>query len=188
LAGAKNNRGGKNKGIRFWTLKIFLITLFLSGGITLVAELFLGQMGLVAAVAVVVVLILLGILFDIIGVAFASCDQTPFIAMASRKVPRASQSLRLLKNADAVSSVCNDVIGDVCGIVSGAAGAAIVARLVMVAQSGWEIWLSVGISALVAACTVGGKAMGKKYAMRNNVKIVGMVGAICSLFTPKGRR
>ena len=36
----------------------------------------------------------------------------------------------LVKNADKVSSVLNDVIGDVCGILSGAAGASIVVLIV----------------------------------------------------------
>ena len=35
----------------------------------------------------------------------------------------------MLRNASRVSSVCNDVVGDICGIVSGATGAVIVARL-----------------------------------------------------------
>ena len=36
----------------------------------------------------------------------------------------------LLKNTDKVSSVCCDVIGDVCGIVSGTSGVAIVSLII----------------------------------------------------------
>ena len=118
----------KKKGIRFWALKIFFITLIISSAFSVVSEVFLAELSAAPAVLVLLLIIAIGVLFDIVGVAFASCAQTPFISMASRKVDSAQSSLRLLKNADVVSNICNDVIGDICGIVSGAAGAAIAVK------------------------------------------------------------
>jgi len=172
----------KNKGVRLWTLKIFIITIIISAGIGVVAEVFLKNMGILPAVFIVVMLMFLGVLFDIIGVAFASCDQTPFIAMSAKKIKRAARSLKLLKNAEIVSNVCNDVVGDVCGIVSGAAGAAIVLKILTQSENALEIIVSIGVSSLIAACTVAGKAMGKGYALKNNVKIVETVGTVLSFF------
>jgi len=166
-------------------LKMFLITLLISLGVTLISKLFLGDMGLLAAVLVVIALIAIGIFFDIIGVAFSSCDQTPFVAMSSRKIKKAVYALRLLKKADIVANVCNDVIGDVCGIVSGAAGAAIVTKVMMLSDNISEMMLSVGVSGVVAALTVAGKAMGKGYAMKNNVRIVERIGSVVSFFSGK---
>lgn len=174
--------GSGNGKIKLWTLKIFIITIITSAGISVICELFLANMGLVPAVLVVLFLIFMGVFFDIIGVAFASCDQKPFIAMSSRKIKKARRALKLLKNAEVVSNVCNDVIGDICGIVSGAAGAAIVLKIVSAAQSLSEIVISIGVSSLIAAFTVAGKALGKGFAMRNNVKIVEGIGSFLAFF------
>jgi len=177
---AKNKKNNaKNK---YWALKIAVITLLLSGSITVITEMMLNDIPVYLAALIVLALVLLGIITDIIGVAFASCEETPFISMASRKVKSAKHSLRLLKKADAVSSVMNDVVGDVCGIVSGAASASIVIKIAENAPHGAEMWISVGMSALLAALTVGGKAVGKKIAMKNNIKIVEIIGKISAFF------
>ena len=177
---AKNKKtNSKNK---YWAFKIAVITLLLSGGITIITEMLLDDIPVYIAALIVLALVLIGIITDIIGVAFASCEETPFISMASRKVKSAKHSLKLLKKADAVSSVMNDVVGDVCGIVSGAASASIVIKLTQSVPSEAEMWISVGMSALLAALTVGGKAVGKKIAMKNNVKIVEMIGKVVAFF------
>lgn len=178
MSGKKTTKKKKN----YIVIKMFLITLITSMGVSVISELFLADMGVIPSALVVIALITLGIIFDIIGVAFSSCDQTPFIAMSSRKIKKAVYALKLLKKADIVSNVCNDVIGDVCGIVSGAAGAAIVAKIIMQAQNISEFALGIGMSGLVAALTVAGKAMGKGYAMKNNVKIVETIGGILCIF------
>ena len=85
--------------------------------------------GLLLALLILALFIGLGILFDIIGVAVTAADPRPFHSMAAHKEKGAKEALKLLRNADRVSSVCNDVVGDICGIVSGATGAVIVARL-----------------------------------------------------------
>ena len=43
-------------------------------------------------------------------------------AMSSKKIKGAKKAVSFKKNADKVSSFCNDVIGDICGIISGSAG------------------------------------------------------------------
>lgn len=171
------------KNVRFWALKIFIITLIISSGVSVVAEVFMNRLGLIPAILVVLLLIGIGVFFDIVGVAFASCDQTPFVAMSSKKIKSAVRALKLLKNAGVVSNICNDVIGDVCGIVSGAAGAAIVVKIVSDPSN--SLTVSIVISSLIAACTVAGKAMGKNYAMRNSTKLVQKIGVMLSVFDKK---
>ena len=170
-----------------WALRIFLITLIISAGVSIVAEVFISNMGIAPAVAVLFLLIAIGVVFDMIGVAFAGCDEKPFIAMASRKIKKGRRALKLLKKAEVVSSICNDVIGDICGIVSGSAGAAIALKVIAGAKSVNDMIISIGISALIAALTVGGKAMGKSFAIKNNVKIVEFVGAFISFFEFGGK-
>ena len=45
--------------------------------------------------------------------------------MNSRKVKGANVAVKFKKNAEKVSSFCCDVIGDICGVISGGAAAAI---------------------------------------------------------------
>ena len=110
---------------------------------------------LLLALLILALFIGLGILFDIIGVAVTAADPRPFHSMAAHKEKGAKEALKLLRNADRVSSVCNDVVGDICGIVSGATGAVIVARL----QKGLDlesVLSSVGVTALISGATIGG--------------------------------
>ncbi len=175
------------KIIKYWVVKIFFITLLMSAGISVVAQVFISNLSLVAAVFILAALIIVGIFFDIIGVAVATCDETPLIAMSSRKIKQATYALPLLKNKDIVSSFCNDVVGDICGIVSGSAGAAIGVKIIVMSQSISETLLGIAISALISAVTVGGKAWGKKVAMQNNKKIVIFIGSVIHFFKWKNK-
>lgn len=174
--------GGKSKTIRFWAGKVFIISLIISAAFSVVANVFMKSMPLWAAVIVLLVIILIGIVFDIIGVAFASCDQKPFISMSSKKIKKAQTALRLLKNADMVSNICNDVIGDICGIVSGSAGAVIALIVCADAADEAEMIAGIVIASFTAALTISGKAAGKKYAIKNNINIVEWVGSVLAVF------
>jgi CBS domain containing-hemolysin-like protein len=177
------------KTIKYWVIKIFFITLVISAGVSVAAEYFISRVTLPAAVAILAGLIALGVFADVVGVAFASCDPKPFTAMSAKGDKKAHYALRLLKNADVVSNFCNDVIGDICGIVSGAAGAAITLKALVFNAGMPEIAVSIAISALIAASTVSAKAAGKNIAFKNNKRIVLAVGAAAHFFSVRnGRR
>lgn len=167
----------RNKSVR-WVITIFLVTIVISGTITLVSDEVMARSGLAVAFIILLVIVLIGILFDIIGMAVASADEKPFHSMAARKVPGAQESIRLLRNAGRVSSICNDVVGDICGVVAGAASATIALRLVQSFSFGWPNFVSLLMSALVAGLTVGGKAIGKFFAVNSCTKIVYFVGKL----------
>ena len=119
---------------------------------------------------------LIGSIFDIIGMAVASADEKPFHAMAARKVTGAKESIRLLRNAERVSSICNDVVGDICGVVSGSASATIAAQILRNFEFTWPQIISLLMSAMAAGLTVGGKAIGKTVAVKSCTSIVHTVG------------
>ena len=100
--------------------------------------------------------------------------------MAARKVPGAMESIRLLRNAERVSSICNDVVGDICGVVSGSASATIAAQVLMRVEGApaMDDVVPLVMSALVAGLTVGGKAIGKTAAIKSCTSIVATVGKI----------
>jgi len=159
-----------------WVVTIFFVTIFISGTISLVSDEVMANSSLLVAFLILLVIIFVGIIFDIIGMAVASADEKPFHSMASRKVPGAHEAIRLLRNAERVSSICNDVVGDICGVVSGSASATIAALILANTQVGWPRGISLMMSALAAGLTVGGKAMGKTFAVNSCTKIVHMVG------------
>lgn len=171
--------------IKIWALKISAITLILAAGFSVASEFIIANLPLYAALIILMILISIGVFFDIIGSAVYSAEPAPFYAMASKKVRGAQQGIKLVQNSEQVSSFCSDVVGDICGIISGAAGAAIAVKIIVGAHSSWDVWVSIGLSALVAAVTVCGKAFGKVLAKRKNKEIVLLIGKILSVFGSK---
>lgn len=181
-ADPKQQRNERNRNTR-WVITIFVITILVSAAISLISEEVMAGSGIVAAFFILMIIVLVGILFDIIGVAVTSADEKPFHSMAARKVPGAKEAIRLLHNAERVSSICNDVVGDICGVVSGAAAASIAAQVLHHFTFSWPRLITLIMSALVAGVTVGGKAMGKTVAINSNTKIVHWVGKVIYYMT-----
>lgn len=161
-----------------WVVTIFLITIVISGTISLISDEVMENSSLAVAFFILLVIILVGILFDIVGMAVASADEKPFHSMAAKKIPGAQESIRLLRNAERVSSICNDVIGDICGVVSGSASATIAAQVIRNFTFSWPQLMTLSMSALAAGLTVGGKAIGKSVAIHSCTEIVHMVGRL----------
>ena len=130
------------------------------------------------AFLILLLIVFIGIVFDVIGVAVTSADEKPFHSMAARKVPGSMEAIRLLRNAERVSSMCNDVIGDICGVVSGSASATIAAQVLQNFTFSFPQIITLLMSALVAGLTVGGKAIGKTIAIYSCTKIVAGVGGV----------
>ena len=145
----------RNKTIR-WVVTIFFVTIFISGTISLISDELMARSSMVIAFLILLIIVLIGIIFDIIGVAVTSADEKPFHSMAARKVPGAMESIRLLRNAERVSSICNDVVGDICGVVSGSASATIAVQILQNFEFSWPQVVSLLMSALVAGLTVAG--------------------------------
>ena len=161
-----------------WVVTVFFVTLVVSGMISLISDEVMASSGLLAAFAILLGIVFLGIIFDIIGMAVATASEKPFHSMAARKVPGAQEAIRLLRNAERVSSICNDVVGDICGVVSGSASATIAALLLTHVDLVWPRAVSLAMSALVAGLTVGGKAIGKTIAVNSCTQIVHLVGRV----------
>ena len=171
----------KRKQVR-WVVTIFYVTILISGLISLLSDMLMENSSMAVAFLVLLAIILIGILFDIIGMAVATADEKPFHAMAARKVPGARESISLLRNAERVSSICNDVVGDICGVVSGSASATIAAQILKNFEFSWPQLVGLMMSALCAGLTVGGKAVGKSVAVNSCTEIVHTVGKLIGKF------
>ena len=170
----------RHKTIR-WVVTVFLSTVVISGIISLVSDEVMDSSSLPVAFLILLAIVMVGIIFDIIGMAVASADEKPFHSMAARKVPGSQEAIRLLRNAERVSSICNDVVGDICGVVSGSASATIAALILTQVDVGWPRGVSLVMSALVAGLTVGGKAIGKKIAMKKSKDVIYLTAKVLSV-------
>ena len=160
-----------------WALTAFLMAVVLSAILTLASESMLDGAGMAVALLILLLFIGLGIVFDIIGVAVTAADPRPFHSMAAHKEKGAKEALTLLRNASQVSSVCNDVVGDICGIVSGSTAAVIVVQLQRNFNT-TSVLISIGVTALISGLTIGGKALGKTVAINDCTNVVYRVARV----------
>lgn len=174
---SKQQKKEKGRSHLQWVIRIFLLSVSLSAALSLCSGAALGSAGLAAASLILILFIFLGIAFDIIGVAVTAADEKPFHSMASHRTKGAKQAIRLIKNAERVASFCNDVVGDICGIVSGSTAAVIVTLLQQ--SFGWRvIVVSTSVTALISGLTIGGKAVGKAIAVKQSKKVVYFVARL----------
>ena len=150
-----------------WIITIVLITFIISFCLSFVANSLIPNLSLFFGIILTLIFILIGILFDIIGVAVTTADEAVFHSMNSRRVKGAKIAVKFKKNADKVSSFCCDVIGDICGVISGAAGTAIAAILITEYNTNLLI-TGLLITAIISSLTIGGKAIGKSFAINKS--------------------
>ena len=177
----EKDKGKKKTGGRSWVFQVFLMSVVLSAVLSFLSSEALSGAGYVIAVLVLLFFILLGIVFDMIGVAVTAADPRPFHSMAAHKEKGAREAIRLLNNAGRVSSFCNDVVGDICGIVSGTTAAVIVSQLQQ-SLSTKTVLLSIGVTALISGATIGGKAVGKNIAIDDCTNVVHRVAKLLHAF------
>ena len=176
----QNVIGTRKENVR-WVFIITIVSFITSAVLSAASSNILKGVGITPALLIVLGIILINILFDIIGTATTAADETPFHAMASRKMYGAKKAIRLIRNADKVSNLCNDVVGDICGVISGSASAIIIV-LFVTENKGINI-IDLVITGAVASLTVGGKALGKIIALRNCNYIVYRVGVVIQFVT-----
>lgn len=171
----------KNKTDFKWVFVVTILAFIISILMTLFSTVALKNVGLLVAILITFFFILLGIVFDIVGVAVTSGNEVAFHSMSSRKVKGGKIGVKLLKNTDKVSSICCDVVGDVCGIVSGTSGVVIVSLIIKLTDIN-ELLVSLLVTGLISALTIGGKALGKGFAINRSKEIVTVVSKILTIF------
>ncbi len=163
-----------------WTISITVGAFFLTMGINALTS-NADDLGLIMAMITLLLIILFGVVFDLVGVAVSTASETPFHAMAAKKIPGARESIAIIRHAQQISSFCNDVIGDIAGVISGAMTGAIVIGIVRTFNVGSAL-LGLLVTALVASMMIGGKAAGKGVAMVHNNTIVFVTGKVAYFF------
>lgn len=172
-----------------WSVSIAVITFVLAALFSIASNSILNGASWSFGLLVVLFIVLIGIFFDMLGIAATAADETPFHSMAAKKVYGAKYAIRIIRNADRFASFCNDVIGDISGIISGTAATLVIIQLAHSYQIGngtiLEYGLNVMLASLIAAVTVGGKAFGKSFAIRYARSIIFLVGKVLQFLEEK---
>ena len=139
-----------------WVSLITVISFALSVVMSYISNEALASAGTILSFAVLLLFIVLGIVFDMIGVASTSATEKEFHSMAAH-----------------------------CGIISGATGALIVAHITSGVSAGLKVAVSLLITGLVSALTIGGKAAGKGIAVMCSGKVLALCGRVLSVLPLK---
>lgn len=166
----KSKKKRKNDWL-IWGVSVFFLSFVLTVVFSFLTEVSVKDSPSYVCVIVLLVLLILNIGCDVLANAIISVNPEAFHAMASNKIKGAKRAVSFCRNATKLSSIFADVIGDICGIVSGAAGTALVVHIAVLGTTA-ELIASIGISAVIGALTVGGKAIFKHFAVKYNKQIV----------------
>lgn len=170
-----------------WPLKVLILTFSFSVCFSVLSEIINSKVGVIISLLIIVVFFLLNIIFDVIGVATTVCEKQGFVELAKHGDKNAKIAIRMVENNEKVCSFCCDIIGDICGILSGSAGASLIYKFHFNLTSAELILFSTLISALIASITVFAKAVGKNFAIRKSSTIVYFVGKVGTLFLKRGK-
>lgn len=165
----------KRKKQLIWALKITVISFVVSTMFSIISQTAASSANVYILFTILLIFLIINIAFDGIALAATTCPIDVVNSMASQKVKNASGAVLICKKSDKVASICADVIGDVAGILSGVCAAGIVYEIVKLNQSINNvaiIFISAAISGVISAITIGGKALMKRVAMKNNIKYV----------------
>lgn len=167
----KDNRAMHVSKDTIWILQITLMAFVISLSLSFVSETVIPNVYVFISIIIVFLFIILGIVFDMVGVSATVADAKVFHSMATKRVRSSKTALLLIKNNSKVSSFCCDVIGDICGILSGSAGITIAVSISSLYNINLVV-VNLIMTSLIASLTIGGKAVGKSYAINKANKIL----------------
>lgn len=165
-----------------WIFVVSVSAFWISFVFSVFSETIIPSVSFFVAIWITLFFIVLGILFDMIGISVTVANLATFNSMATKKIKGARLASKLIKNSEKTSSFCNDVIGDICGIMSGSTAVAIsnsIAKVLSVPS----LLVTFIVTALVASLTIGGKAFGKSIAINNSTRILYYFSKTLSVFT-----
>lgn len=174
-----NKKESKNSNVK-WTITVLILTFLLSLLFSYISTEPISKLNLLPATLILLIVIIIGVIFDIIGVAVTISGEENFHAKATKKIKGAKTSIKLIRNSAKVSNFCADVIGDICGVLSGSIAALISVKITEFLALDFNVQFIIG--ALVASLTVGGKAIGKAIAKNNSEQIVEIVAKFLNFF------
>ena len=178
----KQEKENKKKANKKWIVFVTVLSLVISILFSLLCEILMPSVNIIAGIIIMFLFIGIGIAFDILGVSVTTADVKQYHSMAAKKIKGAKIAVKLKQNTSKVSSIFCDVIGDICGIVSGSAGVYIASELALLLGVN-PLLSSLCITGIISAVTIGGKAIGKGFAINNSTMILYDFSKLLSYFS-----
>lgn len=167
-----------------WIYQVFLWTFALSILFSYATNIISSNSSTIVTAIIIFIVIATGIMFDMLGASSLTSKESTFHAMNAKKIKGAKQAIKLIRNNVKVSSICNDIVGDICGIISGGLGAVLAIDIASKFNINITI-VTIIVSAVISALTVGGKAIFKRVAVNNSDKILFGLGKFIGFFKRK---
>lgn len=171
----KKEKGNSNSEWS-WFITVAILTFCLSLFFSYISTTAITKLEIIPAIIILIIVIAVGIIFDLIGVAVTVAKEEEFHARASKKIYGSKTAIKFIRNSPRVANICADVIGDIAGVLSGAISALITLKVTAYYNLNFDIQFL--ISAIVASLTVSGKAITKNVAKENSTEILGFVSKI----------
>ena len=164
-----------------WICIVTVLAFIISIMFSFFSEVITANASSVVATVIILLFIGVGIIFDMVGISITVADIKTFDSMATKRVRGAKLAVKLIQNNEKAASFCNDVIGDICGIVSGSAGVALAS--IISSKLNINIFIpTLIITAIIASLTIGGKAIGKATAINKSTPILFKFSKFVSYF------
>lgn len=156
-----------------------IVSFFLAIFFTFFSEFFTSRLNsIILSLVFLAFIVLINIAADVVGTAVTAASHIPFNAKASKRIRGAPQGLQLIRNADKVANLTNDMLSDITTTVGGALGISIVVQIMKLEPAVSQFWLNILITAFIAAVIVSGKAISKKIALSHPDDVIFLVGRV----------
>ena len=162
-----------NKNSTKWAFKVFILSISLSIIFSLVSQSLLPSLSPFFSIFVIVFFVFVSVIFDMVAVAFTSINKEQLDKFKNEN--GYVMAVKLCERADKVASFGGDVVGDICGILSGAGGVSLVVNI-NIQNTNLNLVVTCLVSSLIAGITIFCKAIMKTYALQNCEQIAIMTG------------
>lgn len=163
-----------NKNSTKWAFKVFILSISLSIIFSLVSQSLLPSLSPFFSIFVIVFFVFVSVIFDMVAVAFTSINKEQLDKFKNEN--GYVMAVKLCERADKVASFGGDVVGDICGILSGAGGVSLVVNM-NIQDTNLNLLVTCLVSSLIAGITIFCKAIMKTYALQNCELIAIVTGA-----------
>lgn len=163
-----------NKNSTKWAFKVFILSISLSIIFSLVSQSLLPSLSPFFSIFVIVFFVFVSVIFDMVAVAFTSINKEQLEKYKNEN--GYVMAVKLCERADKVASFGGDVVGDICGILSGAGGVSLVVNM-NIQDTNLNLLVTCLVSSLIAGITIFCKAIMKTYALQNCEQIAIVTGA-----------
>lgn len=167
-----------------WIYKVIIMTFIFSIIFNGISNSIIYNANIYIILITLIFIIGISILFDMIGTSVLTSNKQALHSMSSKKIKGAKEALIIKKYEVEISNLCLDVLGDICGVLSGSLGALLAVNLINKFNLPSTLTI-VLVGAFISSVIVGGKAAFKNIGISKSDYIVMNLGKIYHFFKIK---